>query len=377
MKKATQFVGLDVHAESIAVAVADSDGDVRSLGQIPATEDAVRRLVKKLGAPRDLRVCYEAGPCGYGLYWQLASLGVACDVVAPTLIPVRSGDRVKTDRRDAVKLARLHRSGELTAVWVPDKETEALRDIVRAREAAKKDQLRCRHRLSKFLLRQGRRYPEAKKWTGKFMDWAKAQRFDSGAQQAVLSDYVGEVERVAERITRLEQAIDDAVEQLPSTPKAVIAALQALRGVAKTTAATIVAEAGLLSRFPRPKQLMGYSGVVPREHSSGNRIQRGGITKTGNAHLRRVLVEAAWAYQHRPGISLKLRQRHQGLSEEVKAIAWKAQHRLHRRYCRLLAKGKPRPHVVTAVGRELLGFIWAIGTEAERQVRPESTRAAA
>lgn len=377
MKKATQFVGLDVHAESIAVAVADSDGTVRSLGQIPATEDAVRRLVKKLGAPRDLRVCYEAGPCGYGLYWQLASLGVACDVVAPTLIPVRSGDRVKTDRRDAVKLARLHRSGELTAVWVPDKETEALRDIVRAREAAKKDQLRCRHRLSKFLLRQGRRYPETKKWTGKFMVWVKAQRFESGAHQSVLADYVGEVERVAERIVRLEQAIDDAVERMPSTPKAVIAALQALRGVAKTTAATIVAEAGLLSRFPRPKQLMGYSGVVPREHSSGNRIQRGGITKTGNAHLRRVLVEAAWAYQHRPGISLKLRQRHQGLSEEVKAIAWKAQHRLHRRYCRLLAKGKPRPHVVTAVGRELLGFIWAIGTEAERQVRPESARAAA
>ena len=154
MKKGTQFVGLDVHAESIAVAVADSDGEVRSLGQIPTTEDAVRRLIKKLGTPRELRVCYEAGPCGYGLYWQLASLGVACDVVAPTLIPVRSGDRVKTDRRDAVKLARLHRSGELTAVWVPDKATEALRDIVRAREAAKKDQLRCRPRLSKFILRQ-------------------------------------------------------------------------------------------------------------------------------------------------------------------------------------------------------------------------------
>ncbi len=209
------------------------------------------------------------------------------------------------------------------------------------------------------------------------MDWAKAQRFESGAQQAVLADYVGEVERVAERIARLEQAIDDAVEQMPSTPKAVIAALQALRGVAKTTAATIVAEAGLLSRFARPKQLMGYSGVVPREYSSGNRIQRGGITKTGNAHLRRVLVEAAWAYQHRPSISLKLRQRHQGLSEEIKAIAWKAQHRLHRRYCRLLAKGKPRPHVVTAVGRELLGFIWAVGTEAERQAKPAAVRAAA
>jgi len=209
------------------------------------------------------------------------------------------------------------------------------------------------------------------------MSWAKAQRFESGAQQAVLADYFGEVERAAERIARLEQAIDDAVEHLPSTPKAVIAALQALRGVAKTTAATIVAEAGVLSRFPRPKQLMGYSGMVPREHSSGNKIQRGGITKTGNAHLRRVLVEAAWAYQHRPGISLKLRQRHQGLSEEVKAIAWKAQHRLHRRYCRLLAKGKPRAHVVTTVGRELLGFIWAVGTEAERQIRPEPTRAAA
>ena len=365
MKKITRFVGLDVHAETIAVAVADGDG-VRSLGTIPNRRESVGRLIKKLGPATELRVCYEAGPCGYALYWQLTEMSVVCEVVAPTLVPVKAGDRVKTDRRDAEKLARLYRSGDLTTVWVPDKAHEALRDLVRAREVAKKDQLRARHRLGKFLLRHGRR-PGTKMspWTGKYMVWVKTQRFEQPAQEVVLADYLNEVERAHDRIERLERAIDDAVTMMPPQMRAVVDALQALRGVAQTTAVTIVAEVGVLSRFPRPKQLMGYSGAVPSENSSGARIHRGAITKTGNAHLRRVLVEAAWAYQYRPSVSSALRRRQAGVSEETKAIAWKAQHRLHRRYLQLRGRGKTQQHVVTAIGRELLGFIWAIGVNAE------------
>jgi transposase len=368
MKKLIRYVGLDVHAETIAVAVADTDGEVRSVGIVPNRREAVSRLIKKLrGSSITLRVCYEAGPCGYALYWQFAEMGIPCEVVAPTLIPVRSGDRVKTDRRDAEKLARLYRSGDLTSVWVPDKAHEALRDLVRAREAGKKDQLRARHRLGKFLLRHGRRPPtKMTAWSAQYMRWARAEHFDEPAQQTVLSEYFNEVERVRERIERLEQAINDAVTRMPPKMRAVVEALQALRGVAQTTAVTVVAEVGVLSRFPRPKQLMGYGGVVPSEHSSGGRTQRGGITKTGNAHLRRVLVEAAWAYRHRPSISKQLRKRHKCLTEETKAIAWKAQHRLHRRFCLLRARGKPQPHIATTIARELLGFIWAIGVQAEQ-----------
>lgn len=369
MKKLIRFVGLDVHAETVAVAVADQGGEVRSVGTIPNDPEAVRRLVKKLGGPGvTLRVCYEAGPCGYALYWQLVRLGVNCDVIAPTLVPVKAGDRVKTDRRDAEKLARLYRSGDLTSVWVPDPAHEALRDLVRAREAAKKDQLRARHRLGKFLLRHGRRPPtKMTPYKGKYMSWVKTLRFEEPAQQVVLSDYLNEVDHARDRIDRLELAISDAVKRMPEKMRAVVDALQALRGIAQTTAVTIVAEVGVLSRFKRPKQLMGYSGAVPRESSSGNRVQRGAITKTGNAHLRRVLVEAAWAYQHRPNVSAQLRKRQAGQSEEIKAIAWKAQHRLHRRYSLLRATGKTKQHVVTAVGRELLGFIWSIGVKAEQQ----------
>lgn len=368
MKKNTRFVGLDVHADTIAVAVADP-GEVRSVGTIPNVPEAVRRLIKKLGGTGiALRICYEAGPCGYALYWQLVELGVHCDVVAPTLVPVKAGDRVKTDRRDAEKLARLYRSGDLTTVWVPDKAHEALRDLVRAREVAKKDQLRARHRLSKFLLRHARRPPsKMTPWTAKYMSWVKTVRFDELAQQIVLADYTNEVDHARARIDRLELAIDDAVKTMPEKLRAVVGALQSLRGIAQTTAVTIVAEVGVLSRFARPKQLMGYSGAVPSENSSGGRVQRGGITKTGNAHLRRVIVEAAWAYQHRPNMSAQLRKRQADQSDEIKAVAWKAQHRLHRRYSLLRAKGKTKQHVVTAVARELLGFIWSIGVKAEQQ----------
>lgn len=376
--KRVKFVGLDVHAETIAIAIAEQDGEVRSLGVIPNREDSIRKLVRKLGPVEELRFCYEAGPTGYVLYWQLTRMGAKCAVVAPTLVPVKAGDRVKTDRRDALKLARNYRAGELTAVWVPDAAHEALRDVVRAREAAKQDQLRARHRLSKFLLRHGRRPPiGVKVWTIKYLEWVKREvRFEQMAQEATLLDYLHEVEHAAARIARLDGAIEEAVKVAPPKMRAVIEALQALRGVAHVSAVTVVAELGELSRFARATQLMSYGGIVASEDSSGERTRRGNITKTGNAHLRRVVVEAAWAYRHRPDVGATLRKRQARVSEEVKEIAWKAQQRLHQRYRKLLAKGKNKGVVVTAIGRELLGFIWAIGIKVETAQKEPLPRAA-
>jgi len=365
-----RFVGMDVHADTIAVAVAEAGGEVRSHGVIPNRFESVRKLIRKLGPVQNLKACYEAGPTGYVVYWQLTQLGVACEVIAPSLVPVKAGDRVKTDRRDAEKLARCYRAGELTAVWVPDAAQEALRDLVRAREAAKKDQLKARHRLGKFLLRHGKRPEGMKAWTKQYLEWIGSHvHFEQPALEATLQDYLDEVKHVADRIVRLEKAIDEAVREAPAEIRAVIEALQSLRGVAQTTAATIVSELGSLSRFENPRQLMGYSGLVASEHSSGNRIQRGSITKTGNAHLRRVVVEAAWAYQHRPNVTgfLLRRQKSLALSEEVKQIAWKAQHRLHKRYKAMAARGKNKNQIVAALGRELLGFVWAIATHVEKQ----------
>ena len=373
MKDDIRFVGLDVHAETITVAVAEAaGGEVRELGTIPNREESIRKLMKKLGPTKTFHCCYEAGPTGYVLYWQLAGMGVPCFVVAPTLVPVRPGDRVKTDRRDAKKLARLYRSGELTPVWVPDQAHEALRDVVRAREAAKRDETRARHRLSKFLLRHGRR-PGKKltAWTVKYLEWVRSVRFEHAALEATLLDYLTEVDHMAERIVRVERAIDAAIEQMPATLKAVVAGLQAMRGVKKISAVSVVAELGPLSRFERPRQLMGYSGAVSRESSSGEHVWRGSITKTGNAHLRRIVGEAAWSYQHRPCLGPALRKRQAGLSEEVKAIAWKAQHRLHDRYYRLVGRGKHKNKAMTAVARELLGFIWAIGVQVEKEQAPK------
>jgi len=363
-----RFIGLDVHADTIAVAVAEPDGEVRSFGVIPNRLESIRKMVAKLGPAQNLKACYEAGPTGYVLYWQLTALKVACEVIAPSLVPVKAGDRVKTDRRDAAKLARSYRAGDLTPVWVPDADHEALRDLVRAREDAKQDQIRARHRLSKFLLRHGQRPPaEIKKgWTLKYMIWIKEKvHFDLPALEATLLDYVHEVDHMAERIQRLEKALDVAIENAPAEMRAVIGGLQALRGVAKITAVSIVAELGSLSRFPKPTKLMGYSGLVASEFTTGNRVQRGPITKTGNAHLRRVITEAAWAYQRRPWVGGALLKRQQGLDQEIKDIAWKAQWRLYHRYSKLTAHGKNKNQAVTAVGRELLGFIWAIGVRTE------------
>ena len=306
-----RFVGLDVHAETITVAVAESTGDVRALGTIPNRLDAVRRLMRKLGPFDQLRVCYEAGPTGYVLYWQLTTLGVPCEVVAPSLVPVKAGDRVKTDRRDAEKLARSYRAGDLTPVWVPDAEHEALRDLVRAREAAKKDQLRARHRLGKFLLRQGRHRPAHLRtaWTAGHLAWIRSLTFAAPAHRVVVTDYLHEVDRVAVRIADLDAAILEAMAAAPPQMRAVMSALQALRGVRAIAAATIVAEVGQLSRFTKPRELMGYSGLVPSEYTTGARRRLGTITKTGNAHLRRVVIEAAWSYRFSPAVGRPVRER--------------------------------------------------------------------
>jgi transposase len=363
-----RFVGLDVHADTISAAIAEKEAAVRDLGTIPNREESIRKLAKRLTEGGPWAACYEAGPTGYTLYWQLTRLGIPCVVIAPSLVPTKAGDRVKTDRRDAQRLASSFRAGELTSVWVPDAAHEALRDLVRAREAAKQDQLRARHRLGKYLLRHGRRPPQhMRPWGKHYLEWIKGEvSFDQRCQQVTLEDYLNEVDHVGVRIARLEKAIDEAVDQAPESMRELIQALQALRGVAKVGAVTIVAEVGSLTRFEHPRQLMGYSGAVSSENSSGGKIRRGGITKTGNAHLRRVIVEAAWSQRYKPVLSSVMRKRQEGLSAEVQELAAKARHRLHSRYVHLLGKGKTKQEVVTAVAREMLGFIWAIGVSVER-----------
>lgn len=362
-----RYVGLDVHAETITAAVAEGttpEGAVRELGTIAARPEPLRKLLAKLGPPTTLRVCYEAGPTGYALYWQLLALGIHCDVIAPSLVPTKAGDRVKTDRKDAAKLARCYRAGDLTPVFVPDAATEALRDLVRAREAAKQDQLRARHRLSKFLLRHGRQRPEGMKaWTARHAAWLGQQTFTAAPLQAVYDEYRAALAEQADRVARLERAITAALPTLAPEQQALIGALAALRGVQQVTAATVVSEVTTLTRFPTARHLMGYAGIVPRERSTGGTTRRGAITKTGNAHLRRVLVEAAWGYRHRPSTTGAIRQRQQGQPAAVVAIARRAQMRLCAKYRALAARGKPPLFIATTIGRELLGFMWAIAQE--------------
>jgi len=315
-----------------------------------------------------LRACYEAGPTGYVLYWQLTQMKVRCEVIAPSLIPIKAGDRVKTDRRDAERRARCYRAGDLTPVWVRDAAHEVLRDLVRAREDARQDQTRARHRLGKFLLRHGCRPHEdiKRNWTRKHMTWIKSHvRFEFPALQTAFLDYVHEVERASERIERLDKALDDAIAGASPEIREVVAALQALRGVGKIVAASLVAEIGSFRRFSTLSQLMSYCGLVPSEHSSGSHVARGSITKTGNAHVRRLIVESAWAYQHKPWSRAWLEKRLQTLEPEIRQISWKAQWRLHTRYKKLTARGKNKPQVVAAIGRELLGFLWAIAVRVE------------
>jgi transposase len=358
--KTVRCVGLDVHKESIAIAVADPEGGEPSLvGTIPNDTRLLLQKLKRLGGGKKVRCCYEAGPTGYGLHRDLVAAGFQCEVVAPSLVPKQVGSRVKTDRRDAVKLARFLRSGDLTAVAVPDQATEAMRDLERAREDAKNVERSARHQLGKFLLRHGRIYPGKTAWTRSHLGWIRKQAFAHEAQQRVLTDYLHTVEQAAERVERLTRDIEELVESWKLAP--LVKSLQALRGVRLVTAVIIAAELGDLSRFKSAPQLMAYLGLVPSEHSSGESKQRGRITRTGNSHVRRVLVEAAWAYRFRPSMNTAIRERNADVPPTIRDIAWKAQERLHRRYARMSARGMRNQKTVTAIARELTGFVWAIG----------------
>lgn len=366
MKSNTLFVGLDVHKATLVAAVAEGrrGGEIRQIGTIPHRADQISKLAEKLGrGGRELRFCYEAGPCGYGLYRQLVQMGHECIVVAPSLIPMKAGDRVKTDRRDAVMLAKLHRAGELTAVWVPDSSHEAIRDLIRARATAVQVRGKARQHLQGFLLRHGRIYAGKRGWTQAWRHWLASIRFDHPAQQIVLQDYVHAVSDADARITRLTQQIEEMLPQWSMAP--VVQALQAMRGIALVNAVTLVAEVGDFSRFDNPRQLMAYLGLVPSEHSSGKTVRRGGITKAGNSLARRALIEGAWTYRMQARISQKLQERNDNVPAAVRDIAWKAQIRLCARYRRLMAGGKARVVVTTAIAREMVGFAWAIARQVE------------
>jgi len=343
------------------------------VGTIANRPEAISQALKKLGPAQSLRVCYEAGPTGYVLYWQLEKLGIACEVIAPTLVPVKAGERIKTDKRDAVKLAQCYRAGELTPIFVPDAEHEALRDLVRAREAAKKDQLRARHRLSKFLLRLGRRRDtKTRAWGQVHWQWLDSQVFAQPAQEATFQDYKNEVEHATERVSRLEKAIERAIEEAPPRMQELVGALQSLRGIGKLTAVTLVSEVGSFERFPSASQFMAYLGLVPSEHSSGGSRRQGRITKTGNAHLRRVLGESAFCGRLRPRRGPELKRRQEDQSQAIRDMAWEAQKRLHRKYGRMTLRGKSHPVTVTAISRELAGFVWAVARQRERELAAAS-----
>lgn len=355
------FIGLDVHKATISVAVAQGErgGEVRHLGTVAHRPDHVRKLVDKLAAGRTkLHFCYEAGPCGYGLHRQLVEMGHECIVVAPSLIPVKAGDRVKTDRRDAVMLAKLHRAGELTAVWVPDEAHEAMRDLVRARATAMRVAGKARQHLQGFLLRHSRIYPGKKGWTGAYRRWLALVRFTHPAQQIVLQDCIDADADAEARVERLTGQIADLLPTWSLAP--VVDAVQAMRGVGFIVAVTVVAEVGDFQRFDNPRQLMAYLGLTPSEHSSGASVRRGGITKAGSGLARRALIEGAWSYRMQARVSPKLLARLESLPLAVRDIAWKGQLRMCQRYRHLVAAGKAKVVVITAIAREMAGFIWAI-----------------
>jgi transposase len=357
-----RFVGLDVHKDTVAIAVAEEDGSApQVLGTFPSETASLVRRLKRLGSGYELRCCYEAGPTGLGLHRSLKAAGIACAVVAPSLVPKAAGDRIKTDRRDAAKLARFLRSGDLTEIHVLDEQTEAMRDLERTRDDAKKAERVARHQLSKFLLRHGRTYSGKSSWSGMHMDWIRGQQFEHEAHNRVLVEYVRAVEEASARVERLTQDIMVLVEDWCLKP--LVHALQSLRGISTLSAAILAAELGELVRFSTAPQLMAYLGLVPSEYSSGQSKRRGRITRAGNGHVRRILVEAAWSYRFRPTMSWAIRKRNEGVAPEVQAIAWKAQNRLHRRYSKLLGRGKNKQQTVTAIARELAGFVWAIGTQ--------------
>ena len=363
-KYSEAYVAFDVSKTKHAVAIADGGrgGEVRFLGEISSLPAAVERLIRKLaGRYGKLHFCYEAGPTGYGLYRQIQALGHACLVIAPALIPKRPGERVKTNRRDAVTLARLHRAGELTGVWVPDAVHEAVRDLVRAREAAVDDLRRKRQQLLSFLLRHGRIYSGGGHWTLAHRRWLAKQSFEHAAQQIVFQEAIDAIADAAQRLRRLEQQLAIIVPSWSMAP--VVEAYQAMRGASFLVAVIFAAEIGDVRRFDTPRQLMSFLGLVPAESSTGETVRRKGLTLAGNRRARRALVEAAWTYRYPARVSETLRARLDGLPKVVRDIAWKAQVRLCARYRRLSTTGKKLPVVVAAIAREMAAFLWAIGRE--------------
>ena len=360
------FIGIDVAKSRNAIAVADGErgGEVRFIGEIDASPDAMKRVLRRIAAKYDVvQCCYEAGPTGYGLHRLIVELGLSCMVVAPSLIPRRAGDRVKTDRRDATMLARLLRAGELTAVWVPDAGHEAMRDLVRARAAAVEAQRIHRQQVGAFMLKHGRIFPLKTTWGARHFRWLQEQRFDHPAHQIALQELVDAVRVAKERIGRIEAAIEEFLADWSLAP--VVRALQALRGVELVVAVTFVTEIGDIRRFDNPRQLMGYLGLVPSERSSGDTVRRGGITKAGNGRVRHMLVESAWTYRHTPRVGKAKLYRLEQTTPAVREIAWKAQSRLTARYRALVAKGKKTTVVCAAVARELAGFMWAVAREVQ------------
>jgi transposase len=358
--ESVKFVGLDVHAETVAIAVAEKGAPPALLGVFPNDIPSLLKRLRRLGR---IRCCYEAGPTGYGLQRALAEAGIECIVVAPSLVPTSASERIKTDRRDAVKLARFLRSGDLTAVSVPEPDIEAIRDLVRARDAAKRAERVARQQLTSFLLRHGRRYPGKTAWTEAHYAWLRAQVFEHQAQRRVFDDALRTVHETTERVTRLTASIRELVGSSSVGP--LVKALQSFRGIDLVSAAIIGAEIGDLRRFESAPQFMSYLGLVPSERSSGYERRQGAITRAGNGSVRRILTEASWAYRHRPFVGKTLRRRSVGVSDEVRQIAWRAQGRLCAKRQRLLARGKPANKAATAVARELAGFIWSVG-RAER-----------
>lgn len=368
MEKYSKYVGLDTHKDTIAVAVADAaGGPARYFGEVANRPAAIARLLKKLSSDGEVvSYCYEAGPCGYGLHRQISASGHVCQVVAPSLIPSRPGDRVNTDRRDSESLARLHRAGELSAVWVADEEQEAMRDLTRAREDMKHLERQSKQRLNAFLLRHGQQYTLGKsKWTQAHWRWLERVRFSQPVQQIVLQEYIDCVKQQQLRVKELELEMARAMDHWRLAP--VVEGLMALRGCRLITAMTTVAELGDITRFETPRQLMAFLGLVPSENSSGPRRRRGGITKTGNGHVRRVLIEAAWCYRFPAKKSAPLQRRAEKTSAAVQTIAWKAQKRLCARYRHLHHRGLMRVKISTAIARELCGFIWAIACQLQHE----------
>ncbi len=359
---APTFVGLDVHKDSISVALLRPGHDILDEERIPNTPEEVRRLVSRWADPASVRVCYEAGPCGYELQRQLRSLGVDCAVIAPALTPRRPGDRVKTDRRDARKLCRLFRAGELTTIRIPPPDEEAVRDLLRLREDLGEDILRARHRLSKFLLRHGRTFREATSWTKAHWAWIRAQRLDLPLLDQLRDEHIVAIEmRVAQR-DQLERQLHAIA--LEPRYAAAVRRLSALRGVQTLTALTLLVEVGDFARFASAAEFMAFTGLVPSEYSSGASRHQSAITKTGNAHLRRVLVEAAWAYRARPAYPSERSRRRVDQPAAVVALAIAVEQRLHRRYWRIVQRGKLTQVAAVAIARELAGAVWALMRDA-------------